>query len=59
MLWHVQWNTSNPDTSWGEESVHTSEVSLFQGVQLHARTVHWVIGENILIGEMASFQGYL
>ena len=28
----IQWNSSNPDTNGTEESVHISEVSLFQGL---------------------------
>ena len=35
----IQWNPSNPDTNWSEESVHVSEVSFLSGVKLNARTV--------------------
>ena len=42
----IQWNSSNPDTSGREESVHISEVSLFQGLN-HMQKLF--LGKEILI----------
>ena len=47
----MQWNSSNPDTNGTEESVHISEVSLFQGEKksLLKRCPHFknVLGEVV------------
>jgi hypothetical protein len=50
----IHWNSSNPDTNGTEESVHITEVSLFQGLN---RMQEQFLGEKVSLLEVSSFQG--